>query len=151
MVLVWQLLNSYKYMAKISSKNTDRKYHLFDAQGKVLGRLATEIAVTLSGKRKVDYAPHIDGGDFVVVINTDGLIVTGNKTNDKVYHRFSGYPGGIHSINFKDQLKKDSRKIIHQAVYNMLPKNKLRDRMLTRLRAYKGGEHEHKTIHVTHE
>ena len=87
--------------SKISSKNTDRKYHLIDAQGKVLGRLATEIAQILSGKRKVDYAPHIDGGDFVVLINTDGIVVTGNKTNDKMYHRFSGYPGGINSINFK--------------------------------------------------
>ncbi len=152
MALAWQLLNLYKFMAsKISSKNTDRKYHLFDAQGKVLGRLATEIATVLSGKGKVSYAPHIDGGDFVVLINTDGLVVTGNKANDKVYHRFSGYPGGITSINFKDQMKKDSRKIIHQAVYNMLPKNKLRDRMLTRLLTYKGAEHNHKTIHVTHE
>lgn len=137
--------------SKISSKNTDRKYHLIDAQGKILGRLATEIATILSGKRKVDYAPHIDGGDFVVLINTDGLVVTGNKTNDKVYHRFSGYPGGINSINFKDQMKKDSRKVIHQAVYNMLPKNKLRDRMLTRLLKFKGAEHDLNTIHITHE
>lgn len=137
--------------SKISSKNTDRKYHLFDAQGKVLGRLATEIASTLSGKKKVDYAPHIDGGDFVVLINTDGLVVTGNKSNDKVYHRFSGYPGGIASINFKDQMKKDSTKVIYQAVYNMLPKNKLRDRMLTRFYTYKGATHKHNTIHITHE
>jgi large subunit ribosomal protein L13 len=137
--------------SKISSKNTDRKYHLIDAQGKILGRLATEVATILSGKRKVDYAPHIDGGDFVVLINTDGIVVTGNKMNDKVYHRFSGYPGGINSINLKDQMKKDSRKVIHQAVYNMLPKNKLRDRMLTRLLKYTGPEHNHNTIHITHE
>ena len=75
MALAWQLLNLYKFMAsKIGSKNTDRKYHPFDAQGKVLGRLATEIATVLSGKGKVSYAPHIDGGDFVVLINTDGLL-----------------------------------------------------------------------------
>ncbi|OGI21272.1 MAG: 50S ribosomal protein L13 [Candidatus Moranbacteria bacterium RIFCSPHIGHO2_01_FULL_55_24] len=135
----------------ISSKNIDRKYHLFDAQGKVLGRLATEVATTLSGKRKVSYAPHIDGGDFVVLINADGIAVTGNKRNDKIYHRFSGYPGGITSIALKDQLKKDSRKVLRQAVYNMLPKNKLRDRMLRRLFIYQGGEHDKKTIHVTHE
>ena len=128
-----------------------RKYHLFDAQGKILGRLATEIAGVLSGKTKVDYAPHIDGGDFVVVINTDGLQVTGNKREDKMYHRFSGYPGGIHSIAFKDQMKKDSRKVLHAALYGMLPKNSLRDRMLTRLRLYQGAEHPEKTIHVTHE
>lgn len=128
----------------------DRKYHLFDAQGKILGRLATEIATILIGKDKVSYAPHIDGGDFVVVVNTDGIDVTGNKRNDKLYHRFSGYPGGIASIAFKDQLKKDSRKLIWQAVYGMLPKNSLRDRMLTRLLLYRGAEQK-QTIHVNHE
>jgi large subunit ribosomal protein L13 len=128
-----------------------RKYHLFDAQGKILGRLATEIAGVLSGKVKVDYAPHIDGGDFVVVINTDGLQVTGNKREGKMYHHFSGYPGGIRSIAFKDQMKKDSRKVLHAALYGMLPKNSLRDRMLTRLLLYKGAEHPEQTIHVTHE
>ena len=128
----------------------DRKYHLFDAKGKVLGRLATEISTILMGKNKVSYAPHIDGGDFVVLINTDKIEVTGNKGDDKIYHRFSGYPGGIHSIAFKDQLKKDSRKIIYQALYGMLPKNKLRDRMLTRLHLYKDSEHNEKIIHVTH-
>ncbi|NTW15797.1 MAG: 50S ribosomal protein L13 [Candidatus Moranbacteria bacterium] len=132
-------------------KQVNRKYHLFDAQGKVLGRLATEIAGVVSGKTKVDYAPHIDGGDFVVVVNTDGLQVTGNKREDKIYHHFSGYPGGIRSIAFKDQMKKDSRKILYQAVYGMLPKNKLRDQALTRLRLYKGAEHEEKTIHVKHD
>ncbi|NTW46218.1 MAG: 50S ribosomal protein L13 [Candidatus Moranbacteria bacterium] len=132
-------------------KQVNRKYHLFDAQGKVLGRLATEIAGVVSGKTKVDYTPHIDGGDFVVVVNTDGLQVTGNKREDKIYHHFSGYPGGIRSIAFKDQMKKDSRKILYQAVYGMLPKNKLRDQALTRLRLYKGAEHEEKTIHVKHD
>ena len=136
---------------KITSKMTDRRYHLFDAQGKILGRLATEIATTLSGKKKVTYTPHLDGGDFVILINADGIDVTGNKRNDKVYHRFSGYPGGITSVTLKDQLKKDSRKVLHQAVYNMLPKNKLRDRMLRRFFIYKGAEHKHNTIHVTHE
>lgn len=131
-------------------QQVNREYHLFDAQGKVLGRLATEIAGIISGKTKVDYTPHIDGGDFVVVVNTDGLQVTGNKREDKMYHHFSGYPGGIRSIAFKDQMKKDSRKVLHAAVYGMLPKNKLRDQMLTRLRLYKKSEHEEKTIHVNH-
>ncbi len=129
----------------------DRKYHLFDAQGKTLGRLATEITLTLMGKRRPDYAPHLDQGDFVVVINTNGLQVSGNKPDSKIYHRFSGYPGGIHSISFRDQMKKDSRKVMHQAVYNMLPKNKLRTSMMTRLFLYKTAEHPHNAIHVTHE
>lgn len=131
-------------------KPISRKYRLFDAQGKVLGRLATEIARALSGKGRVDFEPHKDAGDFVVVINTDGLIVTGNKPEGKIYHRFSGYPGGITSISFKDQMKKDSRKVLSQAVYGMLPKNKLRDRMTNRLLLYKNAEHTH-TIHSTEE
>ncbi len=129
----------------------DRKYHLFDAQGKVMGRLATEIAMTLSGKRKVDFERHIDAGDIVVVVNTDGLQVTGNKPEGKMYHHFSGYPGGIRSIAWKDQMKKDSRKVLYQAVYGMLPKNKLRALQLGRLFLYPGATHKHKTIHVTHE
>ncbi len=114
-----------------------------DAQGKILGRLATRVATVLSGKRKVDFAPHIDGGDFVVVTNTDGIVATGRKLTQKMYHRFSGYPGGITSISLKDQIQKDSRKVIEMAVYGMLPKNKLRDRMMTRLLLYKNAEHTH--------
>jgi large subunit ribosomal protein L13 len=134
-----------------SQKHLDRKYHHFDGQGKIVGRLATEIAKVLMGKARPDYAPHLDQGDFVVVTNLDGLTVSGNKADDKIYHRFSGYPGGITSISFRDQLKKDSRRILHQAVYNMLPKNKLRSRMMTRLFLYKGAEHKHNAIHITHE
>ena len=129
----------------------DRKYHLFDAKDKILGRLATEIARMLIGKHKTNYAPHIDGGDCVVVVNTDAIKVTGKKLLQKVYHHFSGYPGGIHSITLADQLKKDSRKVMWQAVYSMLPKNSLRNRMLTRLFLYKNTEHKHKAIHITHE
>jgi len=138
-------------MAQNKKTMIDRKYHLFDAQGKVLGRLATQLATILIGKDKVAYAPHIDGGDFVVIINSDKVEVTGNKGKNKIYHRFSGYPGGITSINFDDQVKKDSRKVIWQAVYNMLPKNKLRARMLRRLLINKGAEHEQKIIHITHQ
>lgn len=128
----------------------ERKYHSFDAEGKILGRLATEIARTLSGKGKVDYVPHIDGGDHVVVLNAEKIRVTGTKMDDKIYHRFSGYPGGITSIALKDLLKKDATKVIKNAVYGMLPKNKLRDRMMTRLHVYVGSEHPHKNIEVTH-
>lgn len=128
----------------------NRQYHLFDAQGKVLGRLATEIAKTLSGRNKVDYIPHIDGGDFVVVINADKIRVTGNKMEGKIYHKFSGYPGGISSISLKDLLAKDSGKVIQNAVYGMLPKNKLRDKMMLRLNVFGGSEHTFKNIEITH-
>jgi len=127
-----------------------RQYHLFDAEGKVLGRLSTEIAKVLSGRNKVDYTPHIDGGDFVVVINASKIQVTGKKLTDKIYHKFSGYPGGISSISFGDLLEKDPKKVIQNAVYGMLPKNKLRDKMMLRLHVYGGAEHEHKNIEVTH-
>ena len=128
----------------------NRQYHLFDAQGKVLGRLATEIAKTLSGRNKVDYVPHIDGGDFVIVINAGKIRVTGNKLEGKIYHKYSGYPGGISSISLKDLLVKDSAKVIQNAVYGMLPKNKLRDKMMLRLNAFDGVEHTFKNIDITH-
>lgn len=128
----------------------NRQYHLFDAQGKVLGRLATEIAKVLSGRNKIDYVPHIDGGDFVMVMNMDKIKVTGQKMDDKIYHKFSGYPGGISSIALKDLLKKDPQKVMQNAVYGMLPKNKLRDKMMLRLSAVAGAEHGANHIDVTH-
>lgn len=137
-------------MKSATMQSTKRTVHLFNAQGKVLGRLATEIATVLSGKNKVNYAPHIDGGDAIVVINTDGVEVTGNKANSKIYNRFSGYPGGITAISFKDQRKKDSRKLIWQAVYGMLPKNSLRAKMLTRLKLFRDAEYGKRVIDVTH-
>jgi len=134
---------------KLMKKLIDRKYHLFDAQSKPLGRLATEIATVLRGKNKVDFTPNIDGGDIVVVINSDKLKVTGNKMEGKIYYHFSGYPGGISAIKLKDQIAKDSRKVIKDALWGMLPKNKLRDRMMTRLHIYKDDKHTHK-IEITH-
>jgi large subunit ribosomal protein L13 len=130
-------------------KAIERKYHLFDANGKILGRLSTEIALILRGKNKVDFTPNIDGGDFVVVINSDKIAVTGKKMEDKIYHHYSGYPGGITSIKLKDQITKDSRKVIAQSIYNMLAKNKLRKKMMTRLLIYKDEKHPHK-INATH-
>lgn len=127
----------------------NRKYHLFDAKKQVLGRMATEIAMVLRGKNKVDFTPNIDGGDFAVVINSDNLQVTGNKMEDKMYHHFSGYPGGITSFKLKDKIEQDSRKVIEAAVYGMLPKNKLRDRMMTRLLIFKDDVHD-KKIEITH-
>lgn len=133
----------------MGKKAIERKYHLFDAEGKILGRLATEIALVLRGKGKVDFTPNVDGGDFAVVINSDKVAVTGNKKEGKIYHHFSGYPGGISSIKFKDQLTKDSTRIIQSAVYGMLCKNKLRDKMMPRMLVYKNTEHSHK-IDITH-
>ncbi len=111
--------------------------------------MATEIAFILRGKGKVDFAPNIDAGDFVVVVNADLVEVTGNKKDGKIYNHFSGYPGGVSSISFKDQIKKDSRKVVSSAVFGMLGKNKLRDKMMGRLLVYKNVEHKHK-IDVTH-
>ena len=135
-------------MSKVK-QTIQRKYHLFDAKDKPLGRMATEIALILRGKNKVDFTPNIDGGDFVVVINTDALQVTGNKMEGKMYNHYSGYPGGITTINLEDQITKDSRKVVEGAVYGMLCKNKLRDRMMTRLLLYTNDQHKHK-IEVTH-
>lgn len=126
----------------------ERKTYLFDAKGKVLGRLATQVARVLSGKNKVDFTPHIDGGDSVVILNAEKIAVTGNKMQGKIYHRFSGYPGGITSIVLKDLMKKDPAKVIMNAVNGMLPKNKLRARMMKRLHVVVGEDHQYK-IDVT--
>ena len=125
-------------------KTINRKYYLFNAEKENLGRMATKIATILRGKNKVDFTPNIDGGDFAVVINSDNLQATGNKMEGKLYHHYSGYPGGIRSVKLKDQIKKDSREVIKMAVYGMLPKNKLRDLMIKRLLIYKDDKHEHK-------
>jgi large subunit ribosomal protein L13 len=127
----------------------DRKYHLFNAMGKTPGRLATQIATILRGKNKVDFTPHIDAGDIVVVTNSDKIQVLGNKAEGKIYYRYSGYPGGITATKLKDQAVIDSRKIIERAVWGMLPKNKLRDKMMNRLLVYKDENHKHK-IEITH-
>jgi large subunit ribosomal protein L13 len=120
-----------------------RKYHLFDASDKTPGRMSTEIARILRGKNKVDFTPHIDGGDFVVVINSDNVKIAYGKGDKKIYYRFSGYPGGITATKLKEQLEKDSRKIIKDAVYGMLCKNKLRDKMMKRLLIYADATHTH--------
>ena len=129
-------------------KQVSRKYYLVDARAKVLGRIAVRATEILSGKRKPDYTPNIDGGDFVVVTNTDFLVVTGRKLEQKKYHRFSGYPGGVRTASLKEVMKRDSRKAIEAAIFGMLPKNKLRDRMLKRLLLYRDEKHTH-AIHET--
>jgi large subunit ribosomal protein L13 len=134
---------------KPTSKKVIRKIHLFDAESDSLGRIATQAALILRGKNKVDFDPACDNGDCVVVVNTDSMKVTGNKKEKKHYFRFSGYPGGISSPTLGEMLEKDSRKVMQKAVYGMLPKNKLRGKMMNRLLIYKDEAHKHQ-IDVTH-
>lgn len=121
-----------------------RKYYHINARGKVLGRLATQVAKILSGRNKVDYTTNMDGGDFVVITNSDGVVVTGNKRKGKKYYHHTGFPGGIKEITFEDQIEKDSTKVIYSAVNGMLPKNKLRSGMVKRLLVFKDENHNYK-------
>lgn len=127
----------------------ERQTHLYDANDKVLGRLSSEVARVLTGKGKVDYAPHIDDGDIVVIINADKIHLSGNKEKDKRYYRYSGYPGGMRSATVEELREKDARKIIEHAVHGMLPKNKLGRAMQKRLFIYNDDKHD-KKIDVTH-
>jgi len=121
----------------------DQKWLLVDAEGQTLGRMATAIATRLRGKHKPEYTPHIDTGDFVVVINADKVRVTGNKAKDKIYHSHSGFPGGLKSISFEKLLEKAPERVIKQAVKGMLPRNSLGRAMFKKLKVYAGAEHPH--------
>ncbi len=120
-----------------------RDWYLVDAAEKTLGRLATEIALRLRGKHKPEYTPHVDTGDYIVVINSDKIRVTGNKLKDKIYYHHTGYPGGIKDISFEKLRAKKSELIIQKAVKGMLPKNPLGRAMFRKLRVYRGAEHDH--------
>ena len=120
-----------------------RNWYEIDAEGKILGKIATEIAVRLMGKHKPSYTPHVDGGDFVVVVNADKFAVTGKKMLDKKYYRHSGYPGGLKVRSLEEMLEKKPTEIIRKAVERMLPKNKLGNQMINRLKIYTGTEHDH--------
>jgi len=121
----------------------ERKWRLFDAEDKVLGRLATEIADTLRGKNKPTFTPYVDTGDFVVVVNAEKIRLTGNKLDDKVYYHHTGYVGGIKGITAGKLLEKKPEQLIISAVKGMLPKNKLQKVFLTKLKVYAGSEHPH--------
>ncbi len=129
------------YMQKTSE--VSRTWHLIDAKNQVLGTVAVEIAKKLIGKHKKEYTPHIDGGDYVVVINAKELVVTGNKELDKKYYRHSNFPGGLKVRTLSELRQTFPERIIEKAVVNMLPKNKLRDQRMTRLKVYAGAEHKH--------
>jgi large subunit ribosomal protein L13 len=120
-----------------------REWLLIDANGKTLGRLATEIASRLKGKHKPEYTPHVDTGDYVVVINSDKVVVTGNKAKNKIYYHHTGYIGGIKSISFEKLQKKFPERIIEKAVKGMLPKNPLGRVMYKKLKVYAGENHPH--------
>ncbi len=120
-----------------------RGWHLIDAKNQVLGTVAVEIAKKLIGKHKKEYTPHIDGGDFVVVINARDVVVSGNKEEDKKYYRHSNFPGGLKVRTLAEVRQTFPERIIQKAVVNMLPKNKLRDPRMTRLKIYAGAEHKH--------
>jgi large subunit ribosomal protein L13 len=123
------------------AKDIKRKWHLVDLEAKILGREASKIAQLLVGKDKAYYTPHLDCGDYVVAINALQVQVTGRKRKQKIYYRHSGYPGGLKAISFEQQMKKAPAKIIERAVKNMLPKNKLRDKRMARLKVFPGAEH----------
>lgn len=129
------------YSAKPSE--VTRKWYVIDASDTTLGRVATQAASLLIGKGKPMVTSHIDCGDFVIVTNTDKLVVTGAKMTDKMYYRHSGYPGGLTETQLKDVIIKDSTRAIYDAVRGMLPVNKLRDGRLARLKLYAGAEHNH--------
>ena len=121
----------------------ERHWYVVDAEGKTLGRLATRIADTLRGKGKPQYTPHVDTGDFVVVVNAEKIAVTGKKLDDKMYHRHSGYPGGLRSRTLREELERRPTEVIRKAVKGMLPKNKLAAAQLTKLKVYAGPVHPH--------
>jgi large subunit ribosomal protein L13 len=121
----------------------ERHWYVVDAEGQTLGRLATQIADTLRGKRKPEYTPHIDTGDFVVVVNAEKISVTGQKLDQKMYHRHSGYPGGLRSRTLREQLERRPTEVIRKAVKGMLPRNRLARAQLGKLKVYAGPDHPH--------
>lgn len=132
-------------MKTFSAKTEEikRSWYLVDAAGKTLGRLSTEIARRLRGKHKAIYTPHVDCGDYIVVINAEKIVVTGRKSEQKIYHSHSGYPGGIKSVTFDKLQAEHPERIIESAVRGMLPKNPLGRAMFRKLKVYAGSKHNH--------
>lgn len=120
-----------------------RQWYLIDASQAPFGRIATKTASLLLGKGKATVTPHVDGGDFVVIINAAGIVATGNKEDKKTYYRHSNFPGGLYARSFKEQRQRDPTKLLFDAVRGMLPVNKLRDARLARLKIYEGSDHNH--------
>jgi large subunit ribosomal protein L13 len=129
------------YMAR--PQEVERKWYVIDAEGRTLGRLATEIAKILRGKNKPQYTPHVDVGDFVVVINAERVVVTGKKAEQKVYRRHSGYPGGMKETSYERMMERKPTEILRKAVYGMMPKTRLARQQFRKLKIYAGPEHPH--------
>jgi large subunit ribosomal protein L13 len=129
------------YMAR--PLEVERKWFVVDAEGKHLGRLAAEIAKILRGKNKVQYTPHVDVGDFVVVVNAERVVVTGKKAEQRVYRRHSGYPGGMKETSYEQMLTRKPTEILRKAVYGMMPKTRLARQQFRKLKIYAGPEHPH--------
>ena len=129
------------YMA--NAQNIERQWYVIDAEGMVLGRLASEIAMILSGKRKPVYTPHFDAGDYVIVLNADKIKLTGNKWQQKTHWYHTGYPGGAKEVKYQDLVKKDPTKILRLAVKGMLPKNSRGRAMIKKMKVFTGTEHPH--------
>ena len=125
------------------SKEVERQWFVVDADDKVLGRLASAIAHRLRGKHKPEYTPHVDTGDYIVVVNAEKVALTGNKANAKTYYHHTGHPGGIKSRSFKEMIEQHPTRVIEKAVKGMLPKNKLGRQMLSKLKIYAGEQHAH--------
>ena len=128
----------------LRSEDRAPQWKLINAEGKILGRLATEIAEAIRGKNKPEYTPHADTGDYIVVINAEKIALTGNKLEDKIYRRYSGWIGGLKETSARDLLKKHPEELIQNAVKGMLPKNKLNRQVIKKLKVYAGAEHPHK-------
>jgi len=127
----------------LRTQDIEQKWYLMDCSGKKLGRLSVQVANILRGKNKPEYTPNSDIGDFVVLVNAKKIEVTGNKAENKIYYRHTGYPGGIKKISFKDQLDKDPEKLIRDAVKGMLPKNRLNRQIIKKLKVYNDETHPH--------
>jgi len=124
-------------------ESVQRDWYVVDAAGKTLGRIATEIALRLRGKHKPEYTPHVDTGDYIIVVNADKVTVTGNKAKNKMYYSHSGFPGGIKEINFEKLLAKKPEMVLESAIKGMLPKGTLGRAMFRKLKVYAGAEHQH--------
>lgn len=129
------------YMAR--PLEVERRWYVVDAEGQTLGRLAAEIARVLRGKSKPQYTPHVDTGDFVVVVNAERIVVTGRKAEQKVYRRHSGYPGGLKTTSYEQLLERQPTEILRKAVKGMMPKSRLARKQLRKLKIYAGPEHPH--------
>jgi large subunit ribosomal protein L13 len=129
------------YMAR--PLEVERKWYVVDAEGQTLGRLATEIATILRGKKKPQYTPHVDTGDFVVVVNAEKVVVTGKKAEQKVYRRHSGYPGGMKETSYAQLMERTPTEVVRKAVRGMMPRTRLARQQLRKLKIYAGPEHPH--------